>query len=275
MKKLKHFAVLAMAALALQSCNRDDENALDDAALLKTSAVIDRINEEDFQMGMETANEESALDSRPSDLTETSLTSCATVTQTSVGTSFPMTFEVDFGSGCTHNGITRSGSLTITFTDYLMAAGSVMTIQRNNYVVNGYGVAGTVTYTNQTSGSVPQWTRTVTNGQITTPDGETYTHTGTRTVRQTEGAATPFILIDNTFEISAGTATVTRPNGSSLTATIETPLVKHATCGYISEGILNLQGTFLDGDLDYGNDTCDNTAVYTHSNGATYTVVLN
>ena len=275
MKKLKYFGVLALLAVALQSCNKEDDNALNDAALLKTSAVIDRINEEDFQMGMETANDQSALESRTGDLAETSLTSCATVTKTSVGMSFPMTFEVDFGTGCTHNGITRSGMLTITFSDYLMSSGSVMTIERSNYVVNGYAVAGTVVYTNQTSGSTPQWTRTVVNGQITTPDGDIYTHTGTRTVRQTEGASTPFVLSDNTFEISSGTATVTRPNGSSLTATIVTPLVKHATCGYISEGVLNLQGTFLDGDLDYGNDTCDNTAIYTHSNGATYTVVLN
>lgn len=275
MKNLKYFGALAMAVLALQSCNKDDENALNDAALLKTSAVIDRINEEDFQMGMETANEESALESRASGNAETSLTSCATVTKTSPGTAFPMTFEVDFGTGCTQNGITRSGMLTITFSDYLLSAGSVMTIERTNYVVNGYQVAGTVIYSNQTTGSTPQWTRTVVNGQITTPGGDLYTHTGTRTVRQTEGADTPFVLLDNTFEISSGTATVTRPNGSSLTATIETPLVKHAACGYISEGVLNLQGTFLDGDLDYGNDTCDNTAVYTHSNGATYTVVLN
>ncbi len=277
MKKLKFLiAGLAVAGLTVVSCNNDDDNnSFDDSALLKTAAVIDRINEEDFQTGMETANDQSTMQSRPGDATAIPVTSCAIVTQTSVGTGFPMTFTVDFGSGCTHNGITRSGMLTITYTGFLLSAGSQMTIERNNYVVNGYHVEGTVTYTNETTGNDPQWTRTVTNGQVTTPSGEIYTHSGTRTIRQTAGAATPFILTDNVFEITAGTATVTRPNGSSLTATITTPLVKAYTCGYISEGVMHLDGTLLNGDLDYGSGDCDDTAVYTNNDGDSFTIHLN
>jgi hypothetical protein len=278
MNKLKlYFAALTFAGFALYSCDNDDNNTeeFNDSELLRTAAVIDRINEEDFQMGMETANDESALDSRPGDLSQTSDVSCATVTQTSIGNEFPRTFEVDFGTGCTHNGVTRSGKLIITFSNFLLATGSTMTIERENYVVNGYEVEGTVTYTNQTSGSTPQWTRTVVNGQITTPDGGVYTHSGTRTIQQTEGASTPFILMDNTFEVISGTHTVTRPNGTSLTATVTTPLVKHATCGNISAGVMHLEGTFLNGDLDYGDDTCDNIAVYTHVDGTIHTIQLN
>lgn len=276
-KTLKfYFTGLAIAGLLLVSCNDDDNDSesFNDSELLKTAAVIDRINEEDFQMGMETANEESTLESRPGSVSESSIPSCTVITQTSVGTGFPMTFTVDFGSGCTNNGITRSGSLTITFTGYLLAEGSQMIIARNNYTVNGYEVEGTVTYTNETTGDGPQWSRTVVNGQITTPDGDVYTHAGTRTIRQTEGAATPFNLNDNTFEVISGTATVTRPNGSTLTATITTSLVKHHNCSFISEGVVHLEGTFLDGDLDYGADTCDDIAVYTHSDGTVHTIDL-
>jgi hypothetical protein len=278
MKNLKFYlAGLALIGLTFYSCDNDDDSSgeFNDSEMLRTAAVIDRINQEDFQFGMETANDESALDSRPSDLSQTSSVSCATITQTSVGNEFPRTFEVDFGTGCTHNGITRSGKLIITFSDFLLATGSTMTIERENYVVNGYAIEGTVTFTNQTTGDVPQWTRTVTGGQVTTPDGGVYTHSGTRTIRQIEGASTPFIMIDNTFEVSAGSATVTRPNGSSLTATVTTPLIKHATCANISAGVMHLEGTFLNGDLDYGDDTCDNIAVYTHVDGTTHTVTLN
>lgn len=277
-KKLKFF--LAGFALLgfMYSCDNNDDNdqagGLDDGELLRTAAVIDKINQNDFQLGLETANDESTLDSRPGDLNQTSSISCATVTQTSVGTGFPMTFTLDFGSGCTHNGITRSGSLTITFTGYLLAEGSQMIITRNDYTVNGYEVNGTVTYTNETDGNGPQWSRTVANGSITTPDGDVYTHTGTHTIRQTEGAATPFNLNDNTFEMISGNATVTRPNGSSVTATVTTALVKHHDCNFISEGVVHLEGTFLDGDLDYGADTCDNDAVYTHSDGTRYNIQL-
>jgi hypothetical protein len=278
MKKLKfYFAGLAMFGLTFISCDNDDKtDSFDDSALLKTAAVIDRINEEDFQVGMETANDESSLDSRTSDAGSSALAACATVTQTSTGSGFPKTFTIDFGTGCTNNGITRSGKLIITFSNFLLAAGSEMTIARDNYYVNNYKVEGTVTYQNLTTDpSVPQWSRTVVNGQITTPDGLLYTHSGTRTIRQTAGAGTPFILGDNTFEVSSGTATVTRPNGSSLTATITTPLVKHQACTYITEGVLHLQGTFLDGDLDYGDDSCDDTAVYTHVDGTAHTIHLN
>ena len=67
MKNLKlYLAGLFLAGFAFYSCdNADDNNEnFNDAELLKTSAVIDRINEEDFQMGMETASDGSTLDSR-------------------------------------------------------------------------------------------------------------------------------------------------------------------------------------------------------------------
>lgn len=280
-KKLKIcIAGLAVVSVTFFACNNDDDNAngdsFDDSELLKTSAVIDRINEEDFQIAMETANDHSTLESRPAAADETSLTSCATVTQTSTGIDFPLTFNLDFGAGCTQNGVTRSGSLTITYTGFLLTAGSQMIIERNNYTVNGYEITGTVTYENMTTDlATPQWSRTVVNGQITTPDGDVYTHSGSRIVRQTEGVGTPIIVSDNVFEISSGSATVTRQGGSTLNATIVSPLVKSASCSYISQGVLHLEGGLLDGDLDYGNGDCNDTAVYTHSDGQEYTVILN
>jgi hypothetical protein len=186
------------------------------------------------------------------------------VTRTTPAETFPMVFEVDFGTGCTHNGITRSGMLIVTLSNYMLATGSVLTIERSNYFVDGYGVAGTVTYTNQTSGEVPQWTRTLANGSITNPEGDVFTHSGTQTVRH-----------DNTFEITAGNHTVTRPNGTTLSAAVTVPLIKHAECSSISAGVVHLEGTFLNGDLDYGDDTCDNIATYTHADGTVHTVQLN
>ncbi|RZJ30080.1 MAG: hypothetical protein EOO48_05905 [Flavobacterium sp.] len=225
---------------------------------------------------METANDESTLEARPGSLSETSTISCATITKTSVGNEFPMTFNIDFGLGCTHNGVTRSGMITVTYTGFFLTNGSQMIITRNNYVVDGYQIQGTVTYTNQTTDpGTPQWSRTVTNGQITTPGGDVYTHTGTRTVRQTAGVGTPLIMADNVFEVSSGTSTVTREGGATLTATITTPLIKNASCSYISEGVLHLEGGMLNGDLDYGTGACDITAIYTHADGQQYTVILN
>jgi hypothetical protein len=279
MKKFKFLvAGLAIAGFALYSCNKDDDNdnSFDDSDMLKAAAVIDKSYESDFQTAAETANDNAALSSRPSDLSVSSLTSCAVVTKTSTGLGFPMTFTVDFGTGCTVNGVTRKGMLTLTFSDFLLTSGSTLTIGRTNYFVDGYKIEGTVTYQNiTTNGDIPTWTRTIASGQITTPDGEVYMHSGTRTVSQAAGVSTPFNLTDNVYQVVSGTATITRPSGTSLTATVTSPLVKDASCANISEGVLHIEGSVLNGDLDYGDGNCDNQAVYTNASGQHFTITLN
>jgi hypothetical protein len=273
MKKIKIYLAGVFALALTISCSKDDDqNQSSDNEMLRTSSVIEQINENDFQAGTETASDNSSL--RTSGLASSSTVApCATVTASSL-TTFPRTFTIDFGTGCTHNGLTRSGILTITLSGPLMQAGSEMTITRNNYFINGYHVEGTVVYLNQTTNpSIPQWTRTVTNGVLTTPSGLVYNHSGQRTVRQIEGAGT-LVLGDNVYEVTAGSHTITRPNGTTLTSTVITPLIKQYACLYISQGVLHLEGTVLNGDLDYGNNTCDNQAVFTNSQGQSTTINL-
>jgi hypothetical protein len=184
-------------------------------------------------------------------------------------------YTVDFGTGCLHNGILRSGIITVTFSNYFIEYGSTMTITRsNNYYVNNRKLEGTVVYENITTNtSIPKWNRTVTNGKLTTLTGVIYTFYGTRTVQQTEGVGT-LTLGDNTYEVLSGNHTVTKPSGSTLTVTVVETLIKKYSCSYISQGQLDLQGSFLDGILDYGDNTCDNQATYTHSDGTVYNVNL-
>lgn len=227
----------------------------------------------DFNYGLDLSQNYSSYSNRTSEASALASFATVSVNNTTPG-QFPKIFTVNFGSGCTLNGITRSGTLTITLSNYLLSTGSVMTIVRDNYYINGTKIEGTVTYTNQTTNpSTPQWTRSISNGQITFANGAFFTHSGTRTIRQIEGVST-LILADNVYEIVAGTHTVNRPNGSSLTATVQTPLIKKFNCNYISQGILNLQGTYLNGTLDYGNNTCDNLATYTHANGQIFAITL-
>lgn len=276
MKNLKTY-VFALIAILVASCSREEvqqsENV--DSEMVTTSMVADFTSELDFNAGIEVASNNGSFSSRTANEVNT-VPSCATVTvnNTTPGV-FPKIFTIDFGTGCTQNGVTRSGILTITLSGYVMANGSTMTIERNNYYVNLKKIEGTVVYTNQTTNaSTPQWTRTVTNGKITFPNGAYFTHSGTRTVRQTAGVTT-VILADNIYEVISGTHTVNRPNGSSLTSTVIQPLIKKYSCNYISQGQLNLQGTILNGVLDFGNNECDNLATYYHNpNGVTYNVTL-
>lgn len=269
------FYLVMLSIFAFTACS-DDENQNgipeSDNELLRTSAAVDYVNEGDFQISMEAASDNESM--RISEVAS-SMEICAEVgIQTGPNNTFPKTITLNFGTGCTTNGVTRSGILTLTLTGPLLANGSQLTISRTNYYINSYKVEGDVVFVNQTTDiSVPQWTRTIANGQITTPAGLVFTHSGTRTVRQIEGVET-LPLIDNVFEVVTGNHTVTRQNGTSLTAMITTPLIKKYSCAHISQGVVNLQGEYLDGDLDYGNNECDNTAIYTHSNGQTHTVTL-
>ncbi|WP_313803958.1 hypothetical protein [Flavobacterium sp.] len=274
--KLKLWSGVLVASLILVSCTKEDEvkNVELDQKLLVASAEIDFSNELDFNSGIEVANDNSSYSGKTNN-TSSPLTTCATITVDNATPGvFPKVFTLNFGTGCTINGITRSGVLIVTLSGYFTNNGSVMTIERSNYYVNGRHVEGTVTYVSETTNpETPQWTRTITNGQITNLQWEVYTHNGTRTVKQTEGVST-LTLGDNVYHVLSGTHTVNRPNGTSLTVTVLETLIKKYACNYISQGQLDLNGTFLDGVLDYGNNTCDNQATYTHSNGVVYQVNL-
>lgn len=276
MKTIKSILFSALLFTAL-SCNRDEN----DSTSLDTDALVAKANTDyamdlDFSTGLEVASNNSSYSSRSSNSISL-IPSCATITvnNTTPGV-FPKIFTINYGTGCTMNGVTRAGIITITLSDYVLNNGSTLTIERGiNYYVNAKKVEGTVVYTNQTTNSnTPEWSRSVTNGKITFPDGRFFIHNGTHVTRQTSGAST-LILTDNIYEIISGTGTVVRSNGTQLTATVITPLVKEFTCANISDGQLNLIGTVLNGVLDYGNGTCDNQATYTHSNGQVYTITLN
>mgnify|MGYP001562858802 CR=1 FL=1 len=269
---------LLAVTLSLVSCTKEEEvkNVSSDAdqKLMTASAEIEFTNELDFNSGIEAASDNGSYSSKNSNNTAT-LATCASVSvnNTTPGV-FPKIFTINFGGGCMINGIHRSGILTITLSDYLMNNGSVMTIERSNYYVNGKHIEGTVTYENETTNpDTPLWIRTVTNGQVTNLQGDTYTHHGTRAVKQMEGVSTP-MLADNVYHVVSGTHTINRPDGSTLTLAVEQTLIKKYACNYISQGQLNLFGTYLDGVLDFGNNTCDNQATYTHSNGTVYPVTL-
>jgi hypothetical protein len=277
MKNFKfHTLTLLLVFLIFIACNKE-ENIAVDKELINVSADIDLTNELDFNSGIEASNDNSSYSNRLAIVSESNaLTSCATVTVDNATPGvFPKEFTVDFGTGCTYNGITRSGILTIIISDYVLNNGSLMTIERgNNYYVNGRKVEGTVVYENTTTNtSIPQWTRTITNGKITNLAGVIFNHYGTRTVKQTAGVST-LIFADNIYEITSGNHTITREGGSSLSLTVVEPLIKKYACNHVSQGKLDLLGSVLDGVLDYGNNECDNLATYTHSNGNIYNVIL-
>ena len=252
-------SAIALTLFSFFSCTKEDTLELTDNSSVIASASIDIINELDINTGIEISFDES----NSNETAKRAKNSCPTIT--TVNDAFPKTFNVDFGTGCTINNIIRKGKLKITFSNYVNESGSTMTIERENYYVNGNKVEGKIEYKNITmNATTPQWTRKVTNGIFTDTKGEVYSNTGFYTIKQTTGVET-LQLNDNTYEMTEGTHTVTKQNGGTITLTVSETLVKKFDCDYISKGKLNVETTLLNGKIDYGNGDCDNNATYTQN----------
>lgn len=250
-----------LAFFSFISCTKEDSLVATDNSPVVASASIDLINELDIKTGNQISFDKLTAKQSGKSLTA----SCATVTMDPVTSTFPKTFYVDFGTGCTTNGIIRKGKLKVTFSNYITQTGSTMTIERVNYYVNGNKAEGKIEYKNTTvNASIPQWTRTVTSGIFTDTNGEVYLNSGTHTIKQTAGVST-LNLDDNTYEMTEGTHTVSKQNGAKITLTVVESLVKNYNCDYVSKGKLKVENTLLNGTIDYGNGDCDKNATYTQN----------
>jgi hypothetical protein len=189
--------------------------------------------------------------------------SCATVTLSPADlTTFPKTMTIDFGAGCTSsNGVLRKGKLIAVLSGKIRTAGTTLAVSFDNYSVNGFKVEGNYMITNN-GGTGLNFTRQVSNGKLTYPDGTTwYKYTGTHTLAQTGGAATVTFADDN-FSVT-GNGITTSSAGNSLTVNITTPLLKAGTCRNISSGIEQFTYNTISGSLNFGDGTCDNQALLT------------
>jgi len=256
------FSTLALTSFFI-SCSKEDSLTATDNSPVVASVSIDLINELDIKTGTEISLNQLTAKGTTA---KSAVTSCATVTLDPVTTTFPKTFYVNFGTGCTSNGITRKGILKVTFSNNITVTGSIMTVERVNYFVNDNKVEGKIEYKNTTeSPTTPKWTRTVTNGVFTDTKGNTYSNSGSHTIKQTAGVSTPLSLSDDSYEMTEGTLTVTKQNGAQITLTVSESLVKNYSCDYISKGKIKVVSQLLNGTIDYGTGDCDNEATYTQN----------
>lgn len=266
------FLLLSVCATALiyVSCsNNDDVVNETDTTAVRASVAIDAADEMDINTGLLVTN------SSPTAKSATDVAGvCATITIS--GESYPKIFTVDYGTtGCTDNQLLRKGKLKITLSGPIITTGSKLTIERIDYSINGIKLEGTIEYTNTTTvPTVPQWSRKVTNGKFTDLQGRVYTNSGMHTVKQTAGVDTPYVLEDNVYEMTEGNHTVTTDKDATLTLTVQEALVKKQSCTYISKGKLKVEGGFLKGIIDYGNNDCDSKFTYTHESGVSYTLIM-
>jgi hypothetical protein len=276
--KIKQFLfAIAVVSLAIgfNSCKKNDETLSEEFEntfqISADQAVTNNLSQDAEDVFLEVAQDNNiAGNFAPEPVTN--IIPCATITITpAIG--FPKTIVIDFGTSCTHNGITRSGKINITLTDSVRKPGSIATMTFTNYFVNLYKIEGTYTWTNTSTVTTRSWTRVTTGGKITAPDARYWLHEGNRTVTQTAGVGTP-TPTDDVFSIFPGTHTVTNPSSISRTCTILEALQRKVNCANIDKGKIKVQGPSHYATIDFGDGTCDNLATLSIDGRAPRTIIL-
>ena len=245
-----------------------------DYEMVKATAIVDVSAE----IGFNTASVNSALYesySLDNPIESYENAPCAEVIfETAPDGGFPKTITINYGDSCEVNGIYRSGIVMITLSGYFMSSGTIITMDHQDFMINGWTINGEITWENTTENpEQPRWMRETYGSTYTNPLGITYTHNGYRDIKQVAGYGN-LILDDNVYESADGNYTVERDNGNSLNMSVLQPIIKAFNCEFIQSGRLSVQGELLDGIVDYGDGTCDNQALYTHSNGLTFNIDL-
>jgi hypothetical protein len=269
------FAMLSLA-IGFNSCKKNKDSAAEEFEttfeLSGNQAIANNLTQDAEDVFLEIAQDNGiAGNFAPEPVNN--VIPCATITITPA-TGFPKTIVIDFGTSCTHNGITRSGKINITLTDSVRKAGSIATMTFTNYFVNLYKVEGTYRWTNTSTATTRSWDRVTTGGKITAPDARYWLHEGSRSVTQTAGVGTP-TPTDDIFSVYPGTHTVTNSSNVSRTCTILEALQRKVSCSNIDMGKIKVQGPNHYATIDFGYGTpCDNLASLSIDGRTPRTIVL-
>lgn len=209
-------------------------------------------------------NDETALETR-GDCPAVSLV-------TTENTLFPAILELDFGTGCNGNGgALTSGKITAEFTGLLWKAGTTISLSFTDYSYAGYDVTGTYEIANLGENAAGQSTFNATvAGQLTKPDGKSFSYISSTTSTQTEGNDTNFFtnglsgILDDVWSTTREASLLTDAGVEILVGTpsaIQHPL----TCVYPVSGTfsLDISEPETTGSIDFGTGECDDKAILT------------
>jgi hypothetical protein len=263
-------ALLALLIIVFTSCRKEKQDKLidRDANSLIEYAMTDNafndvagISDEAYNGSLQTYRTESPQ-------LGSTLSGCATISFDT--TTNPKSYTVDFGTtDCLcGDGNYRRGKISVTWTGAYRDSGSSHAITFNNYFVNYNQLLGTKTVTNNgtnTQGQ-PVFTVTVNGSVIWDPQyfggGGTSTMVSTRTRVWTAGYNTPFIWLDDIYQISGTASGVTR-TGNPYSMNTASPLVKEIGFRHFTNAVLEFTpGNLPTRSIDYGyvNGQRDNLA---------------
>ncbi|MGB1316648.1 MAG: hypothetical protein ACPG5W_00505 [Flavobacteriales bacterium] len=198
----------------------------------------------------------------------------ATVTLEPIGTSFPKTLTIDYGTeSMGPDGVVRSGKIVAMFDGNFRTEGTNIEVSFDEFTKGQYAVAGkdSISNTGTDGDGNPIFSEVITNGVLswgtqevlweaaidrTWLEGDTTNFT-TDTVGGTLGMAG---LNDDIFAVRA-TASGNDSNTHPFTLEVTQSLILPTACEYITDGIMMISpANFNDGNIDFGDGGCDKQA---------------
>ena len=263
MKTTQKFALLALAALSLAACRKQEDEAPNHDY---TSALDNSIGEamfNDMLQQSDAAAEDGGI--------RASLDGCVDTVIIDLN-AMPHTMLINFGTvNCEGtDGRNRRGSILVTFTGAYSDQGTVITITPQNYYVNDHRVQGSKTVTNMglDQDGHPYFTVSVA-GTVTAPDNSwTSTHNANRVRTWFAGddTATPW---DDVYLITGSGNGINR-NGLPYSLAITQALRIEIGCPWIVSGKLDITPDALSTrSVDFGSGSCDDDLSVT-VDGTTY-----
>ena len=177
---------------------------------------------------------------------------------------YPKTLTLDFGTGCTYNGRDYNGKIIATVSGRIRDAGTSISIVFDNFKADTIELSGTITITIDSSkvltDHIAYFTVTLSDGSITIPSG-TYSMNMNISVKWDLDTLTDYT--DDVLYIHKGFLTGEDSNNSNYYLTITQQLEYAVSCGNISKGEIEIETPKFDNGatVDFGNGTCDNTAI--------------
>ncbi|MEM6841241.1 MAG: hypothetical protein AAF632_03360 [Bacteroidota bacterium] len=175
------------------------------------------------------------------------------------GEEYPIVVTLDYGDGCTSwNETTFQGKIVTTISGPRDEVGTEIVTTFEEFYVNEHKIEGTQ---RRVVVSETVITSTLENGSITTPEGEIFSRTSTRTREIISGLDTEN-RSDDVFQITGSSSGVT-PEGIEYRKTITDPLVSSRDCRWITSGTIESVVDGVTRVTDFGDGECDNLATQT------------
>lgn len=245
----------------ITSCSKDNETQETTSADLSAQQEKLAADTDEATQSVLTVIESAYTEQEEESGRNTSLFSdCVTIT---ISTENGVVFKtLDFGLGCElQNGDILSGKINITYGP-IQNGTRTITYSFDGFVINDKGIEGGGTLYRERHNAVgnPQSTFHK-NIVVTHPDGVVATINGTRVREWIEGVGSG-TWVDNVILVT-GNWSQEFSTGFTRSAFVTEALRREATCPFFVSGLVEVSRNDIDGELDYGDGTCDNVALLT------------